>query len=92
VSALDIVVVAAYFSIVFGIGAYFFRRAKTSRSYVLADRSVGWVAVGASLFATNISSEHFIGLGGGVAVRGHYGHRSAAWTGCAPPFPQTSST
>ena len=39
-------------------------RAKTSRSYFLADRSVGWVAIGASLFATNISSEHFIGLAG----------------------------
>jgi solute:Na+ symporter, SSS family len=70
VSTLDIVVVAAYFSIVFGIGAYFFRRAKTSRSYFLADRSVGWVAVGASLFATNISSEHFIGLAGSGASSG----------------------
>ena len=54
----------AYFAVVFGIGAYFFRRAKTSKSYFLADRSVGWVAVGASLFASNISSEHFIGLAG----------------------------
>ena len=32
------------------------------KSYFLADKSVGWVAVGASLFAANISSEHFIGL------------------------------
>ena len=39
----------------------FLRRAKTSRSYFLADKSVGWVAIGASLFAANISSEHFIG-------------------------------
>ena len=56
--------------IVFGIGAYFFRRAKTSRSYFLADKSVGWVAVGASLFASNISSEHFIGLAGSGASSG----------------------
>jgi solute:Na+ symporter, SSS family len=70
VSTLDILVIVAYFSIVFGIGAYFFSRAKTSRSYFLADRSVGWVAVGASLFATNISSEHFIGLAGSGASTG----------------------
>ena len=69
-STLDLLVVAAYLIVVFGIGAYFFRRARTSRSYFLADRSVGWVAVGASLFATNISSEHFIGLAGSGASTG----------------------
>lgn len=69
-SALDNVIVLAYFAVVFGIGAYFFRRAKTSRSYFLADRSVGWIAIGASLFATNISSEHFIGLAGSGASSG----------------------
>jgi SSS family solute:Na+ symporter len=69
-TALDTVVVVAYFTVVFAIGAYFFTRAKTSRSYFLADRSVGWVAIGASLFATNISSEHFIGLAGSGASSG----------------------
>ena len=69
-SALDTVIVVGYFAVVFGIGAYFFKRAKTSRSYFLADRSVGWVAIGASLFATNISSEHFIGLAGSGASTG----------------------
>src|SRR5262245_4895033 len=69
-SALDNVIVLIYFAIVFGIGAYFFRRAKTSRSYFLADKSVGWVAIGASLFAANISSEHFIGLAGSGASSG----------------------
>ncbi len=69
-STLDTVIVLAYFAVVFGIGAYFFRRAKTSRGYFLADRSVGWVAIGASLFATNISSEHFIGLAGSGASSG----------------------
>jgi solute:Na+ symporter, SSS family len=70
VTALDTAVVIGYFVMVFGIGAYFFTRAKTSRSYFLADRSVGWVAIGASLFATNISSEHFIGLAGSGASSG----------------------
>jgi SSS family solute:Na+ symporter len=67
---LDLTILIAYFAVVFGIGAYFFRRAKTSKSYFLADRSVGWVAVGASLFASNISSEHFIGLAGSGASSG----------------------
>ena len=68
--ALDNAIVIVYFAIVFGIGVYFFRRAKTSRSYFLADKSVGWMAIGASLFATNISSEHFIGLAGSGASSG----------------------
>ena len=66
----DLFILVGYFVVVFGIGAYFFRRAKTSRSYFLADRSVGWVAIGASLFASNISSEHFIGLAGSGASSG----------------------
>ena len=69
-SMLDLLVVAAYFAVVFGVGAYFFNRARTSQSYFLADRSVGWIAIGASLFATNISSEHFIGLAGSGASTG----------------------
>ena len=69
-SLLDQLIVLVYFVAVFGIGAYFFRRAKTSRGYFLADKSVGWIAIGASLFATNISSEHFIGLAGSGASSG----------------------
>jgi hypothetical protein len=69
-STLDNLIVLIYFAIVFGIGAYFFKRAKTSRSYFLADKSVGWLAIGASLFAANISSEHFIGLAGSGASSG----------------------
>jgi SSS family solute:Na+ symporter len=67
---IDITILIAYFAVVFGIGAHFFRRAKTSKSYFLADRSVGWIAIGASLFASNISSEHFIGLAGSGASSG----------------------
>jgi SSS family solute:Na+ symporter len=69
-STLDLAIVFAYFAVVFGIGAYFFRQARTSEGYFLAGRSVGWIAVGASLFATNISSEHFIGLAGSGASSG----------------------
>jgi len=69
-SLIDNVIVVVYFCFVFGIGVYFFRRAKTSRAYFLADRNVGWIAVGASLLASNISSEHFIGLAGSGASTG----------------------
>jgi SSS family solute:Na+ symporter len=67
---VDKLIVLFYFCIVFGIGGYFFRRARTSRAYFLADRNVGWVAIGASLLASNISSEHFIGLAGSGASSG----------------------
>jgi SSS family solute:Na+ symporter len=67
---IDLAVLAAYFLVVFGIGFYFSRRERTSTDYFLASRDVGWFAVGASLFATNISSEHFIGLAGSGAATG----------------------
>lgn len=69
-TSIDYLIVIVYFAMVFGIGSYHFRRAKTSRGYFLADKSVGWIAIGASLFATNISSEHFIGLAGSGASSG----------------------
>ncbi len=72
----DYVIVVLYFVAVLSIGLYFRKRGKSSTEYFLAGRRVGWVAVGASLFATNISSEHFLGLAGtgsksGLAV-GHF--------------------
>lgn len=73
---LDLLIIAGYFAAVLGIGLYFSRRRKTATEYFLAGRHVGWIAIGASLFATNISSEHFLGLAGtgsksGLAV-GHF--------------------
>jgi len=75
-SGLDFAVIILYFLLVIGIGLYFSRRNNDSTQYFLAGRNVGWVAIGASLFASNISSEHFIGLAGsgsssGLAV-GHF--------------------
>src|SRR5262245_34681603 len=67
---LDIAIVGAYFLIVFAIGFYFARRERTSTSYFLAGRNVGWFAIGASLFVSNISTEHFIGLAGSGATTG----------------------
>ena len=67
---IDIIIIATYFTVVLGIGFYFSRSRRTSTDYFLAGRDVGWFAVGASLFATNISSEHFIGLSGSGASTG----------------------
>lgn len=70
VAALDGIVIVIYFTLVLGIGAYFAKRNKSSTDYFLAGRNVGWIAIGASLFASNISGEHFIGLAGSGACRG----------------------
>uniref|UniRef100_A0A4W5JNL8 Sodium/myo-inositol cotransporter n=1 Tax=Hucho hucho TaxID=62062 RepID=A0A4W5JNL8_9TELE len=70
--AVDIAVVALYFILVLGIG--FFAMWKANRStvsgYFLAGRSMTWVVIGASLFVSNIGSEHFIGLAGSGAASG----------------------
>jgi solute:Na+ symporter, SSS family len=67
---IDLVIIAIYFLIVFGIGFYFARKGRTSEDYFLASRHVGWFAIGASLFVSNISTEHFIGLAGSGATSG----------------------
>src|SRR6185295_3458084 len=74
--AIDYVVLALYFIVIFAIGWYFARRERTTSDYFLASRDVAWWAIGASLFSANIGSEHFIGLAGtgassGMAV-GHF--------------------
>jgi len=67
---VDIAIIAVYFVIIFSIGFYFARRERTSADYFLASRDVGWFAIGASLFVSNISTEHFIGLAGSGATSG----------------------
>ena len=71
ISLFDNIVIIFYFGIVLLIGIYHQRsKVKTSEDYFLAGRSMGWIAVGTSLFATNISSEHLIGLAGTGSTRG----------------------
>src|SRR2546426_1743044 len=82
VAPLDVVVIGAYFLVLLGIGYWAARREKNvSADFFLASRDVGWFAVGASLFASNIGSEHLVGLAGtgaasGLAV-GHF-----EWLAC----------
>ncbi len=63
-STVDFIIVGLYFVLVLGIGFAFRKRGGSRADYFLAGRHVGWIAIGASLFATNISSEHFLGLAG----------------------------
>ncbi len=67
---IDVVIIAVYFVIIFAIGFYFARRERTSTDYFLASRNVGWFAIGTSLFVSNVSTEHFIGLAGSGATSG----------------------
>ena len=67
----DSLILIAYLIIVLSIGFYYSRRQdNSSTDYFLAGRDMGWIAVGLSIFATNISSEHFIGLAGSGSTRG----------------------
>ncbi|PKL82454.1 MAG: symporter [Ignavibacteriae bacterium HGW-Ignavibacteriae-3] len=70
ISVYDSLIILIYLAAVLGIGLYLRNRDKNLTDYFLAGRNLGWFAVGISLFATNISSEHFIGLAGQGASRG----------------------
>ncbi len=75
--ALDWSIIAGYFGLVFAVALWVIRRRKdTADDYFLAGRNLGWIIVGASIFASNIGSEHLVGLAGsgctdGVAMA-HY--------------------
>lgn len=68
--SVDLGIIAAYFVVVFAIGFYFSLKERTSTDYFLASRDIGWFAIGTSLFVSNVSTEHFIGLAGSGATSG----------------------
>ncbi|MDE0478545.1 MAG: sodium:solute symporter [Gammaproteobacteria bacterium] len=69
-STLDWIVIAAYFSVLLALVLAVTRRQQTSTDYFLAGRNVGFFAIGASIFASNIGSEHIVGLAGQGASTG----------------------
>jgi len=74
---LDWIVIAAYFALIAGISVWSMRKKKDSASeYFLAGRNIGWFVIGASILASNVGSEHVVGLSGTAArsgvVMGHY--------------------
>lgn len=64
----DLIVFLIYFVIVSAYGIYIYRRKKrqeeTAADFFLAEGSLTWWAIGASLIASNISAEQFIGMSG----------------------------
>ena len=74
---VDYLVFITYFIIVLGYGLWVYQRKKkeslSTKDFFLAEGSLTWWAIGASLIASNISAEQFIGMSGegyfvGVAV------------------------
>ncbi|GAB6032115.1 Sodium/myo-inositol cotransporter [Chamberlinius hualienensis] len=68
----DIVAIVSYFILVLATGFYAMYRSQRSTvsGYFLAGRFMTWLPVGASIFASNIGSDHFIGLAGSGAASG----------------------
>ncbi|XP_059204012.1 sodium/myo-inositol cotransporter 2 [Centropristis striata] len=80
--AVDIVVLVVYFLLILAVGFWSMWRTKRSTvdGYFLAGKSMTWWPVGASLFASNIGSGHFIGLAGSGAAAG-IGAIAYEWNG-----------
>ena len=65
ITGIDWVVIAIYFSILLGVAWWVVSKGKDSAAdYFLAGRNLGWWVIGASIFASNIGSEHLVGLAG----------------------------
>jgi SSS family solute:Na+ symporter len=75
--AKDWIFVILYFIVIGGISIWSIRKSKNSPSdYFLANRNLGWWVIGASILASNVGSEHIVGLAGTAGqsgtVMGHY--------------------
>src|SRR3972149_6225390 len=70
-TTIDWIVIALYFGGLLGLAWWVIKRGKeTAGDYFLAGRNLGWWVVGASIFASNIGSEHLVGLAGAGATSG----------------------
>ncbi len=69
--SVDWIVILAYFGLIAGIVVWVAKKQKkTSDGYFLAGRELGWFVIGASIFASNIGSEHLVGLAASGATDG----------------------
>ena len=68
----DITALVVYLILLIGAGFYsmFKYNRSTVKGYFLANRQMPWICIGASLFASNIGAEHFIGLASSGAAKG----------------------
>jgi SSS family solute:Na+ symporter len=71
ISIWDWLAIGSYFAILLSVAWWVTRRSKdTASDYFLAGRNLGWWVIGASIFASNIGSEHIVGLAGSGAKDG----------------------
>ncbi len=76
-TTVDWIVIGGYFAVICGIVWWSLRQEQEdTEDYFLAGRNAGWFVIGASIFASNVGSEHLVGLAGAGAdtgvVLGHY--------------------
>jgi SSS family solute:Na+ symporter len=70
-STLDYLVLAGFLLLMVGVVWYSMRqKEEDTADYFLAGRNAGWLVIGASIFASNIGSEHLVGLSGSGAASG----------------------
>ncbi|MCX6319009.1 MAG: sodium:solute symporter [Bacteroidetes bacterium] len=74
---IDWIFVILYLLVIAGVSIWSIRKSKeTTSDYFLANRNLGWFVIGASILASNVGSEHIVGLAGSAAksgtVLGHY--------------------
>lgn len=71
ITSADWLMIALYFGVLLCVAAWVVRKGKDSATdYFLAGRNLGWWIIGASIFASNIGSEHIVGLAGSGATSG----------------------
>lgn len=71
-TGLDWAIILFYFMIIAGISLWAMKKKHKTNAedYFLAGRHLGWFIIGASIFASNIGSEHLVGLAGSGATDG----------------------
>lgn len=69
-ATIDWIVIALYFCLIGWVAWWYGRHQKDQVDYFLAGRNAGWVVIGASIFTSNIGSEHIVGLAGQGAATG----------------------
>jgi solute:Na+ symporter, SSS family len=70
-ATIDWIVIALFFIALIGIVVWvFLQREKDTKDYFLAGKDAGWVSIGSSIFASNIGSEHLVGLAGTGFISG----------------------
>src|SRR5687768_3530150 len=71
ITGLDWLMIALYFAVLLCVAWWVVRKGQDSAAdYFLAGRNLSWWIIGASIFASNIGSEHIVGLAGSGATSG----------------------